>query len=370
MKKIKILHVYTIMNRGGAETFIMNVFRNIDRDRYQFDFLCTSNGKGDYDDEILSLGGHIYHYDSFSQKNVFKVICDTKKIIKEHGPYDVIHIQFQFYSAVYCIAAKIAGIKQIIVHSHNASDKDNNGFVRKIYFTIARKVIGLFSTNRLACGEKSGRFLFGNNMTFQTIYNGMNIKEYSKVDIEKMQQLISKYELKNKLIIGHVGRFEKQKNHDFFIKIAKEFLNRKVDFKIILVGRGTGFDEFKNKVRKENLDNYFIFAGIQQETNVYYKLFNVLVMPSLYEGFPVSIVESLACGTPCVLSDTITKEVNLIDNMCSFISLNDDIKKWCDVIIDKSKITCDRNKCVKILEEKGFSINSTIEKITNVYLNK
>ena len=330
--KIKVLHVYRSMNRGGSETFIMNVYRNINRSKIQFDFLCTTNEKGLYDFEIENLEGRILHYDSFSSKNPIKVIKDTKKIIEKYGPYDAIHIPLQFYSGIYCIAAKKCNIKKIIVHSHSAGDKKVN-FFRLIYMKLMRMVINKYSNIKLACGKDASNYLFGTTDNVKIIYNGIDLEKFRNINDIELQKLKEKYKINSEMIIGHVGRFADVKNHKFFIQIAKALKERKIRFKIVFVGDGPNFDTIKTIVNENDLDDYFVFTGSQENTSLYYSMFNVFVMPSFYEGFPISVLEALATGVPCVLSNTITNEVNIIDNSCSFVDLNDQIDKWCDEII-------------------------------------
>jgi len=364
--KIKILHVYRSMNRGGSETFIMNVMRNIKREEIQFDFLCTANEIGVYDSEIEKMGGKIIHYDSFCSKNPIKVIRDTIKIIKLNGPYDGIHIPLQFYSGFYCLAAKKCNIKKIIVHSHSAGDKKKNLF-RLIYMKIMRIIIDKYSNIKLACGNNASNYLFGTTNNVKIIYNGINLEKFENVDKKEVKKLIEKYDITSQIIIGHIGRFADVKNHKFFIQIAKTLKERNIDFKIIFVGDGPNFDSIKKIVSQNSLDNYFIFAGGQSDTPLYYSLFDVFVMPSLYEGFPISAVEALATGVPCVLSNTITDEVNIIKNSCSFLDLNDSINKWCDEIVKLSRNKLDKEKNCKILEKKGFSIDSTVKELVHIY---
>lgn len=367
LKKIKVLHVYRSMNLGGAETFIMNVFKKIDRSMVQFDFLCTTNELGVYDDEIIKMGGNILHYNTFYKNNPYKMIRDTIGIINENGPYDIIHIPLQFYSAFYCIAAKKSGINKIIVHSHSAGDKRSKHIFRKIYMKIMRLIINRFSDVRIACGEKASKYLFGTTKDVIIIYNGIDIDKFKNVCKNDITKIKCKYKIKNELIIGHVGRFADEKNHVFFIDIAKTLRKRGINFKILFVGDGPNYNNIRELVSENKLEDFFVFVGLQKKTELFYSLFNVYVLPSLYEGFPVSVIEALASGVPCILSDTITKEVDIIKGTCSFIDIHRDVDYWCDEILRISRIKFDKNINYEVLNNSGFSVESTSKQILDIY---
>lgn len=366
MSKKRILHVYNVMNVGGAETFIMNVFRKIDKSKINFEFLCISQKNGTYDEEIKSLGGVIHHIENLNIKKPISLINKVTLFLKENGPFDAIHLPIQFYSGIFCICAKKAGIKKIIVHSHSASDKITNNPLRCAYLVYMRHLINKYATIKLACGKDAGNFLFGSNSNFKILYNGIDLSRFNDVNINATEQLKRKLKINNETIIGHIGRFSPVKNHSFFITLANQLKFKKVNFKILLVGNGQEYENFKEKIRLEKLSDYFILAGQQQQTEIYYSLFDVLVMPSLYEGFPVTIVEAMASGLNCVVSDRITKEVDIIKNRCTFLSLNDDINTWCNEIIKKAKKN-NKKTDLNILKNSGFSIETTTNKLFDLY---
>jgi glycosyltransferase EpsF len=374
-KKIKVLHIFKNMNRGGAETFIMNVFRNIDREKIQFDFLCTSNEEGSYFNEIRNLGGNIYTISYPSNKHLIRNIKEIVEVIKKNGGYDVIHIPLMFYSSVVCLAAWISRVPKIIVHSHNASESQKNTIFRKIYRLISRIIINIFATDKMSCGEKARDFLFGNaeKIKKQTIIinNAIDVDKFKNVTTQEVNKLKEELNIvMEELIIGNVARFSEQKNHLFFLKLAKYFKKNNINAKIILVGDGELKEEFEEQIRKENIIEYFILAGIRTDIQIFMNMFDVFLMPSLYEGFPVTVVESLASGTPCILSNNISNEVALIKNMVSFLDLNCDLKIWYNNIIDMKNNHYDKNKIKEELNGKGFTIESSVNILEKVYLKK
>ena len=373
MSKIKVLHVFQQMSRGGAETMIMNIYRKIDREKIQFDFLCMSPQKGDYDEEIKKLGGNIYIIPSPKERGPINHIKDIVKVIKEHGGYDARHIPTMFHSGIVCFAAYIAHVKKRIVHSHNANEFNDNTLKRKIYRGISRVLIKLFCTDRVACGIKAREYLFGKSKKVEKntllVNNGIELEEYKNINKDMLEEKINELGLsKTELIIGNVARFEEQKNHVFFLKLAHYLKDKNINAKIVLVGDGKLREEIQNRTIQEEIDKYFVFTGKRKDIPYIMSIFDVFVMPSLYEGFPLTIVEALAAGKNCVISDTISIEVEVIDGTISFVNLNDRIEKWYDLIINAKQKRTDKLSNIKKLEESGYSAKSSMESLVRLYM--
>lgn len=367
-RRKKILHIYNVMDKGGAETFIFNVYDNIDRKKFQFDFLCQSKKPGFFDRDLKLLGSKVYHFKNFRSKHFFGVIRETVNMIKAHGPYDAIYLPTQFYSSVYCIAAKIAGIKTIVVHSHSAGEEKPNGIFRVIYQKVSRMIINTLATDRIACGEKAGRYLFGNRKSFKIIHNGIDFKKFYPATTEERRALRSKHGLgDNCLVVGNVGRFVKLKNHDFFIDLALELKKQRINHKIILVGDGQLFNHFKAKIAEKGLNASFELVGAVDDPSVYYRLFDVFVLPSFYEGFPTVVVEALACATPCLLSDSITKEAAIISKIVRFEKLANSAKKWVKGILRLNRLSISKESVAFTLKEKGYDIMDVANEMSGLY---
>ena len=363
----RVLHVFRIMNRGGAETATMNIYRNLDRDKIQFDFICMDTEEGEFDNEIYSLGGKIYRINPPSLHYI-KHIKSIIKICKERE-YAAIQIPTQFHSGVVCLAAYLAKIPVRIVYSHSAGDVSKN-VIRKVYNHICRLLINLFSTDKLACGELAGKFLFGKKCkNFKILHNGIDLKNYYSISKEEKEKVKKEFKIEDDdFVIGHVGSFKKLKNQVFFINIAKELIKEKKKFKIILVGDGEDRKSIGNIIKEEGLENYFILPGIREDIPKIMSIFNVFVMPSLYEGFPMVIIEALATLKNCVVSNNISQEVNIDNKSVAFLNLNDPVEKWIDVIYKQSKRNINKEERIKILIEKGFDIKSTINELEKIYL--
>ena len=363
MKQKRILHVFNVLNRGGAETFVYNLYKNIDRDKYKFDFLIQSQEEGAYEKEFKKMGSNVFHLKTFKSSNPLKVIKDSVTIIKQNGPYDAIHIPMQFYSPVYCVAAKIAGIKKIIVHSHSANDIKAQTIYRKTYIAIMRFLINKLATIKISCGKKAAEYLFGANNNATIIYNAVDPARITEVNKEKVDTLKEQFHIKNELVIGHIGSFVEVKNQKFFIGLAKKLLEKKIPFKIILAGNGKLYNKIKAQIRKANLQDSILLPGEIDDVADYYKIFDVFILPSLYEGFPTVIIEAAYNNIPCIVSDTITDELSEIIDNCTYIDINAPYDVWVKEIkkIKKLSKKNDKNKL------SVFDVSNVVKSMQAIY---
>ena len=362
---IRVLHIFNIMDRAGAETMIMNVYRNIDRNKIQFDFICMEKRKGDYDDEIKSLGGKIYRVDS-PNKGRIKNLIQIYKIMKSEK-IKIIHSHMSFYSGPLCMVAKWSGVNKIIVHSHTTSDLRKVGFIRKIYNKLCRKLISKYATIKLACGEMAGKYLYIDDK-FTIIKNGIDLEKYINVTEKQVNLLKKELNINDELIIGHVGRFVEVKNQEYFIKLAKKLKDKYINFKIVLVGDGNLRSNIKRKIKDEKLEQYFILPGIRENINVFMQMFSLFILPSLYEGFPLVVVEALAGKNKCFISNKVSSETKIIDEMVEFFDIDDNIENMVDKILINHEYK--KNCKINITKElKDFSIKDISEKMEKIYLN-
>ena len=358
--KVKVLHIVGKMNRGGLETFIMNNYRKIDRNKIQFDFVVTKAGIGHYDEEIISLGGNIYKLTPPSE-SLLKYISELKRLLKEKK-YDVVHSHVLFSSGINLKIAKLCGVKKRIAHSHNTSDGKKNSIIRKIYRRYMRFLILRYSTNLLACGNEAGKFLYGDKKKFSIINNGIDFELFRENKYTK-EQLREKFKLpRDKFIIGHIGRFNKQKNHMFLLEIFNYVLSKNDNAYLALIGDGDLKEKVIIRAKEMGIEEKVKFMGIQEEIPYLLKTFDVFLLPSLFEGLPVVLIEAQVSGVRCVVSDTVTKEANLTNNI-KFIALQEDLQTWYENIVD----TSNKNEKNEGIEE--YNINNVVNKITEIYLN-
>ncbi|SOB39868.1 glycosyltransferase family 1 protein [Latilactobacillus sakei] len=328
-KKKKVLHYVARMDRAGQETFIMNIFRNIDRNKVEFGFLCSIDGEGDYDKEILSLGGNIFHVRLNRLNNKFKQIDNFFLLYRylKKIDYDVFHIHTQHAMDAFLssLAAKLAGFNNVIVHSHNTS----TDFHIKAHY-IFRFFLNLLNINRYACSVDAGKWMF-NKKNCLVVHNGVDINKYRPDELTR-NRIRKQYKIEDKFVYGHVGRFSDQKNHRKLIEIFDNIQKRNENSILLLIGTGELKDEIKSKVEEKHLEDKVYFLGVQENTNDFYKAMDAFLLPSLYEGLSVALVEAQATGLPCYISDTISRESDITSNIFR-IGLTKDSDQWAQEIL-------------------------------------
>jgi glycosyltransferase involved in cell wall biosynthesis len=367
-KPIRVLHVVVNMNRGGAETLIMNLYRNIDRSKVQFDFLTCREGV--FDKEIRELGGIIHRIPYINEVGHFNYIKSLNHFFANHNDYTIVHSHLNRMSGLVVRAAKKNGIRFCITHSHNTGGE--GGILAKSYKWYSGLYIPANSDYTFACSKAAAEWLFGSKSKEATLLNNGIEPEmfYYSPDIrsKKRNELGIR---NNQLVIGHVGRFTKQKNHKFLIEIFAEFVKRKPNSTLLLCGDGVLRRDMERKVSELNLQENVKFLGVRNDIDQLLQAFDLFMFPSLHEGLPVTLIEAQAAGIPCVISAEITKEVDLGINLIKFIQLSS-IDLWIDELekfkaeISKSR----RNSTDEALKNKGYDIKYTANWLEDFYLTK
>ena len=319
---MRILQVVNDMHRAGLETMLMNYYRNIDRTKIQFDFLTHRPYKSDYDDEILSLGGRMYYAPRLYPQNYLQYFRWMDKFFKKHPEYRIMHSHIDSMSYLPLLAAKRANVPVRIAHSHNTSiDRDLKYPLKQLFRTQITKVANEYC----ACGEEAGQFLFGNR-DFKVIPNAIETERF--IYNEEVRKRVRKeMRFTDEFVVGHVGRLSYQKNHEFLLEIFAELYTIYSGARLLLVGTGEKEQELRNKVQKLGLEDVVIFLGNRNDVNELYQAMDVFVMPSFFEGIPVTGIEAQFSGLTCVFSDRVPCEVDFSCN-CEFISLKTDAKLW------------------------------------------
>ena len=357
---IRILHVVTYMGRGGLETMLMNYYRALNRNKFQFDFLTHRFEKHEYDDEIYSLGGRIYH---ISRLNPFSMSykMELHKFLKEHSEYKIIHVHQDCLSSVILKEAKKCNIPVRIAHSHSSSQNKNIKYIIKL---IYKRIIPKYSTQLLACGKEAGDWMFG-GYPYQILNNAIDARKYnfnSKVRNKIRQQFQISRETK---VIGHVGRFSEPKNHSFLIEIFRCIHEKHENTKLLLVGAGELFNQIKQKVRRYGLEDDVIFTGIRADVADLMQAMDIFLFPSLYEGLPLTIIEAQSAGLPCVISDKVPIECAITD-LVRQVPLDSDKSVWANIVWEN---TCKRKEMYLEICEAGFDINNNVKKLQRMYLH-
>ena len=361
----KVLQIGMTDNLGGIENYLINYYRNIDKTKVQFDFINIYPNDLCFQDELISGGSKVYKVSNY-YKHPIKYIKEVKKIIKDNN-YEIIHCNMNSAVMIYpLIAAKLGKAKVIIAHSHNASS--DKGFVKSLLHSINKHFISLFANKFFACSDKAGKWFYSkrilNSNNYYVIKNAINTDKFKyneEVRNNKRKELNIG---KDTLVIGHVGRFNKQKNHTFLIDIFNELHKKNNNSKLILVGIGPLYDEIENKIKQLNLSDDVLLLGQRNDVNELMQAMDIFVLPSLYEGLPLVGVEAQASGLNCIFSSSVTNTLSLFDKN-KFISLKDSASYWADTILDNKEN--DRSNCFKIVNEKGFNISIEANRLINIY---
>lgn len=359
---IRVLQVIRHMNVGGAETFLMNVYRNIDRKKVQFDFLVT--GKGLFDEEIRQLGGKIYYMNYITEIGQIKYKKQLKTFFKEHPEYTIVHSHIDQVSGIILEAAKEAEVTNRIAHSHNTQNANN--LIAKMYKKYLQSKIIKNATVLMACGEEAAKWLFqGKTNEAIIIPNGIDLKKY-KYHESIREQVRKQLDIdKDTIVCGHIGRFSKQKNHKFLIEIFKEYQNINSNSRLILVGDGQLRKQIENQIEKQKLQKSVILLGKREDSENLYQAFDLLLFPSLFEGMSLVTLEAQAEGLPILCSDTIDRKTDITKTI-EFMSLKESAKHWAKKIEDMDKIRNIKNN--EILSLTDYNISILAQKMEDRYI--
>lgn len=327
---IRVLQVVASLNAGGMENYIMNLYRMVDRTKVQFDFIVHHAAIGLYEDEIESLGGKVYHFTVLDDKNILKYVSELHSFFEEHKEYRIIHGHLSSLAVFYLGVAKKLGVPWRIAHSHGA------GFLHTLKGTAKYLMFRTTKWNanvRLACSTEAGKYLYGKD-SFEFTPNGIDIGRFA-FDEKKRKEMRSKLGLDNDYVIGHVGRFNLQKNHEYLLKIFYGIVSKTSNVKLLLLGDGELFLKIQKLVEELGIKDKVVFAGVHKDVENFYQVMDVFVLPSLFEGLPVTGIEAQYSGLPCFFSDEITKEVKICDDV-NFLKIGEDnLNLWVDALVQK-----------------------------------
>ena len=337
---------------------IMNYYRCIDRGEVQFDFLVHRQSEGVFDTEIEALGGRIYH---LPRLNPFNPIYRIKlhNFFCNHNEYSIIHVHQDCMSGVILKSAKKTGCMVRIAHSHNSNQEHNFKYPIKLLY---KRAIPRYATHLFACGEEAGKWMFGNHR-FDIVRNGIDVEKY-RYNIKDRQRIRNEFNvLDNELLVGNVGRFSEQKNHKFIIDVF-EAIQRNNQAKLLLVGNGELLDEIIKLVNQKNLSDKVIFAGLRNDIPSILQAIDVFLMPSLYEGVPVALIEAQAAGIPCIISDTIPEE-SVLTESCLRLSLNIEPKEWAESLVSFSENG--RSDNTESIKKAGYDVRTEALNLQGFY---
>ena len=359
---MKVLQVFGGLNCGGAETMLMNLYRKVDKETFQFGFVKHTESTCFYDEEIRSLGGEIFSCPKYFVLNHFAYKRWWKKFFAKHKEYRVVHSHVRSTASIILKVAKKQGLKTI-AHSHSTS---NGSGLKSFFKGLLQKNIKKWANVCLACSKESGQWLFGvdivNNEKFRIFPNAIDLEKFS-FNATVREEIREKYKLENCFVLGHVGRFSTMKNHLFIVEVFKKIQEEKENSRLMLLGDGILKREIMEQVEKNGLSEKVIFVGTTTNVAGYMSAMDCFVFPSTWEGLPVTLVEAQANGLPIVASDVITDEVNL-SSLLEKMSLKEGAANWAKKILSVHREVADNTE----IQFAGFDINYSVKMLQDTYL--
>lgn len=367
-KPIRVLHVVTIMHRAGLETRLMDIYRHIDRSLIQFDFLTHRMEDGDYDDEIRTLGGVVYHIPGTKPWNLIGYIRNLKSFFDQHSSYKIIHVHLNTYSGWVQYAAKKAGIPVRITHSRGAGIDHN----WKMFFKLMSKwIVNYPTTHKFACSEQAGIWLFGrkgvlSSNKFLVIPNGIDLSKFS-FSKEKRLKMRNELHLKDELVLVNVGRLSKAKNHLFLLEIFSVIHSIYSNSKLFLIGEGELREIIKHRIKSLELDQCVTLVGSISNVGDYLQAMDGMLFPSLCEGFGTVVLESQCCGLPTLASDVLPPNT-IITECLELMTLKEPPEVWANKMINMCNRIKRKDRSAEI-RAAGFDIKDTYKLLSDFYLS-
>ena len=373
MDKFKVLIVAGAMNVGGIENQLMHLLRQADKDQYQIDFTTTENHPF-YHDEMLALGAQCIRIPK-TEGIHFLRYCRTLYRIMREGKYDIVHSHELFHSGMVLLTARLAGVKHRFVHAHNWSDGDGSGrkrsWKRSVYNHVMQRLIQWNATDFVACSTLAGKFLYGEKVTKQPNYHLVfNSVDTSKF-IKKYDQIESGEFCEDGWInVFQVGRFTPVKNQLFTCEIAKVLKARGKKIRILCAGNVGGYyeDAVAAKIKEYDIEEQMLLLGIRKDIDVLMRKSAAFLLPSLYEGMPLVLIEAQASGLPCVTADTYSREVDFNIGTVNWLNLEDGVFAWADAVeraVQNQRAA--KADVVDAIERGGFDSRVFAKKICELY---
>lgn len=360
---IHVLQVYPQMNNAGTERVIFNLYENIDVTKVQFDFLVEV--PGELDSKIADMGGIIYY---IKEKKKFDYYNKLILFFKEHPEYQVVHTHTHARMWLVLKAAKKCGVKCRIAHSHNArNDLPKVAAIIKGFTSIP---IEIYANHFFACSSSAARWLFPHRKNCSIVYNGIKLHDYlfnKDIRIKKRKELCID---ENEYVMIHVGRFAKQKNHEFVVKILTEYNKNNQDWKMLLVGVGPLQDIIKQQAKDNGILDHLLFLDSRTDVNELLSAADLFVFPSLHEGLGIVVIEAQASSLNCIVSDAVPAEADLGIGLINTLRLNEDIKNWADKIENLKNQTISRDGYGDRIMNSKYNIEKIGKRIERFYLKQ
>lgn len=367
---VRILHVLHSMNRGGTESMLMNYYRHVDRSKIQFDFLLGYSGKSDYEDEIQQMGGRIYRISGLHVSTFIRYVRSVDDFFKRHhGSYGIVHAHVSSYGSIALYFAKKYQIPVRICHSHNASSgRGFKGYIR----SLPRLFFRTQGTDYFSCGQKAAAWLYGTRFCsehkIELLNNAIDAAHYTYQE-ETRSKIRTRLSIpENAFVVGHVGRFCVQKNHDFLLEIFSSIKTSCPEAFLLIIGDGPLRSSIESKIARLGLSDCVIMTGVVSNVPDYLQAMDVFAFPSFYEGLSVSLVEAQAAGLKIFTSTTVDPETSMTD-LVSYLPLENGASAWSARILESARTYTRRNTTAEI-RESGYDIKEKSGWLESFYQEK
>lgn len=361
-KPVRIAHIIGKLNAAGVEAVVNNYYKNIDHNKYQFDYYIDSDSSCKPPQEMIDMGARYFVIPPY--QHLFSHIKTLVRFFKENN-YLIVHSGMNTLAPISLFAAWIAGVPIRINHNHSTAGKGE--FKRNCLKYCLRPFAKVFANYYCACSKYAGIWLFGKNFFNSgkvTVFNNAVDTSKFAFSTSNRDKLRKELGISNKYVIGHIGRFTKQKNHYFLIDIFEQYYKKNSNAVLLLVGIGELQDEIKDAVKKKKLEDAVIFLGKRSDVDELYSAMDLFVLPSLYEGLPVVGVEAQVSGLPCIFSNEITREVAITENVY-FLPIDGSVSDWCSQITNFENLDLKRDKLK--LKDCSFDIKVQANNLVEYY---
>ena len=356
---IRVLHRVGSLGNAGLEAVVMNYYRHIDKSKVQFDFIVEGTEKQRYDDEILQNGGKVYRIKYNRLLNPIFYLREVSKIIKAHE-YDIVHLHTNSASIVMeALVAKWHKVTYVIGHSHNSSCK-----FKLQHYLFKPFLCGLLF-DRFACSKLAAGWLYGEKSA--TICNNAIQTSNFAFNSETRTSMRKEFALEDKFVLGHIGRFEKQKNHGYLVDVFNKVKKTRADAVLVLIGEGSLKENIKNKVAELSLSDSVLFLGNRSDVNKFYQMFDVFIFPSLFEGLGVVAIEAQAAGLKCFVSQEVPEEAKVTE-LIEFLDINLPPQVWAKKILEHGREERERPNMLEEIRKNRYDIETQAKWLENYYL--
>lgn len=364
---IRIAHSVSNMDRAGIETMLMNYYRRVDTERFQFDFIVNKKTPGHYDEEIRSMGGRIFQSPGLNPFYFPKYMEFVQDIVRNNPEIGILHAHNEAMGWYALHGAKQAGIRVRIAHAHNTSIIRDYKYPLKQF---CKRFLYGDSTHIFACGNAAGEYYFGDRWKREGIVLPNAIETASFAFSEEVRRRIRRdHRLGDAFVIGHVGRFNVQKNHTRILDIFKAVLNKRPDAILVLIGIGELQEEMKRKAMELGIRDHIRFLGLRSDVCDWYQAMDVFLMPSLFEGLPVTGIEAQTSGLPCFFSDCVTDEIVLLPDSCNY-PLKATNDQWADKLLSVGPLAPEvRKQGLSVIKGEGYDIDDAVRHLEETYLS-